>query len=139
MNAEQEPSGGAAPLPPVTQPAEPTLVTIGDIIVSQNWVTTPTGVRRRAEVSWSVTPMYQSTQAIPTWAIICAVAFFLVCFLGLLFLLVKEERTTGHMQVTVQAPGFAHVCYIPVSSLAQAQDVVARVDYVRALANSQPQ
>jgi len=114
---------------------EPTLVTIGDIIVSQNWVSTPSGQRARRDVSWSVTPMYQSTQAIPAWAIVCAILFFVFCLLGLLFLLVKEERTTGQVQVTAQAPGFLHVCYIPVSSMAQVHDVMARVDYARALGN----
>lgn len=113
--------------------AEPTLVTIGDIIVTQNWVVTPSGRRPRREVSFSLTPMYQSGQAIPTWAIVCAILFFVFCLLGLLFLLVKEERTTGQVQVTAQAPGFLHVCYIPVASMMQVYDVVARVDYARAL------
>lgn len=113
--------------------AEPTLVTIGDMIVTSSWVITPSGRQRRGEVSWSVTPMYSTSQVIPTWAIVCAILFFLLCLLGLLFLLAKEERTTGQMQVTAQAPGFLHVCYIPVSSMMQVHDVVARVDYVRAL------
>lgn len=113
--------------------AEPTLVTIGDIVVTQNWVITPSGRRPRAEVSWTTTPMYQTTQAIPTWAIVCTILFVLACLLGLLFLLVKEERTTGQIQVTAQAPGFLHVCYVPVWSMVQVRDVVARVDYVRAL------
>lgn len=65
----------------------------------------------------------------------CAVLFFVFCLLGLLFLLVKEERTAGQIQVTAQAPGFLHVCYIPVGSMAQVRDVMARVDYVRALGN----
>lgn len=114
---------------------EPTLVTIGDIVVSQHWVVTPSGTRPRAEVSWSATPMYQSSKAIPTWAIICAILFFVFCLLGLLFLLVKEERTTGHVQVMAQAPGFLHSCYVPVSSMAQVQDVMARLDYARNLAS----
>lgn len=120
------------PQPP-PQP-EPALVTIGDIIVTNNWVLTPSGQRPRREVAWSVTPMYQTSQVIPSWAIVCAILFFVFCLLGLLFLLVKEERTTGQMQVTAQAPGFLHVCYVPVYSMAQVHDVVARVDYVRALA-----
>lgn len=114
--------------------AEQTLVTIGDIIVTPTWVITPTGRRPRREVSLSVTPMYQTTQAIPTWAIVCAIVFFVFCLLGLLFLLVKEDRTTGQVQVTVQGQGFLHVCYIPVSSMLQVHDIIARVDYVRALA-----
>jgi hypothetical protein len=114
-------------------PVEPTLVTIGDVIVTQSWVVTPSGTRPRREVSWTVTPMYQTTTGIPTWAIICAVVFFVFCLLGLLFLLAKEEKTTGHMQVSVQAPDFFHVAYVPVSSQMQANDVAGRVNYVRAL------
>jgi hypothetical protein len=85
------------------QAVEPTLVTIGDIVVTQTWVVTPSGTRPRAEVSYAATPMYQTTRGIPTWAIVCAIVFFVFCLLGLLFLLVKEERTTGHLQVTAQA------------------------------------
>lgn len=112
---------------------EPTLVTIGDIVVSRSWVVTPTGTKPRREVSWSATPLYQSSQVIPPWAVVCAVIFFFACLLGLLFLLVKEERTSGHVQVMVQAPGFVHSCYVPVKSMAQVQDVMARIDYARSL------
>jgi len=112
---------------------EPTLVTIGDIVVTQNWVVTPTGTMPRSDISWSATPMYQTTREIPTWAIVCTVIFFFFCLLGLLFLLVKEERTNGHIQVVAQASGFVHSCYIPVTSLAQVQDVMARVDYARTI------
>jgi ABC-type multidrug transport system permease subunit len=114
-------------------PAESTLVTVGDVVVTQSWVVTPSGTRPRREVSWTVTPMYQTTTDIPTWAIICAVIFFVFCLLGLLFLLAKEEKTTGHMQVTVQAPGFSHTTYVPVTSPMQANDVAGRVNYARAL------
>jgi hypothetical protein len=114
-------------------PVEPTLVTVGDVIVTQSWVVTPSGTRPRREVSWTVTPMYQTTTGIPTWAIVCCILFFLFCFLGLLFLLAKEEKTTGHMQVTVQSPGFFHTTYVPVTSPIQANDVAGRVNYARAL------
>ena len=122
----------AAPVPA----HEPTLVTIGDVAVSQSWVVTPSGTKASREVSWTATPMYQSSQGIPTWAIVCAVVFFLFCFLGLLFLLAKEDKTTGSVQITVQGPSFLHTCYVPVTSMQQVQDVFARVDYARSLAAS---
>jgi hypothetical protein len=78
-------------------------------------------------------PDVPDDDGIPTWAIVCAVVFFFLCLLGLLFLLAKEERTTGHMQVTVQAPGFFHMTYVPVTSPMQANDVAGRVNYARAL------
>ena len=113
---------------------EPTLVTIGDIAVSQHWVSTPSGSAPIGSATWTVTPMYQTTRSIPTWAIVCAVVFFVFCFLGLLFLLVKEEQTTGYVQVIVQSQGLVHSCYVPVYSPQQAVDVAARVDYARSLA-----
>lgn len=138
MSSANPPTGGDPAQPPEPGPrpatAEPAIVTVGDIAVSQSWVSTPSGARPRSEVTWTVTPMYQTTEGIPTWAIVCAVLFFLLCLLGLLFLLVKEQRTTGYVQVTVQAPNFIHVCYIPVSSPMQAHDVLSRVDYIRTLA-----
>jgi hypothetical protein len=115
---------------------EPTLVTIGDIAVSQHWVSTPSGSAPNRSATWTVTPMYQTTRAIPTWAIVCAVVFALACLLGLLFLLVKEEQTTGYVQVNVQADGLMHTCYVPVTSPLQAADISARVDYARSLATS---
>jgi hypothetical protein len=114
--------------------AEKPLVTIGDIVVSQHWVTTPSGVRPLPQVYWTVTPMYQTTESIPAWAIVCAILFFIFCLLGLLFLLVKERRTTGHVQVTVQGAGLLHTCYVPVTSPQAAIDVAARVDYARSIA-----
>ena len=62
-----------------------------------------------------------------------AVLFFLVCLLGLLFLLVKEKRTTGYVQVTVQGQGTFHATQIPASNRLQVGDVHQRVNYVRSL------
>lgn len=120
-------------LEPVPQEVEPELVTVGDIVVSQHWVSTPSGARPLNQVNWTVTPMYQTTESIPAWAVVCCVLFFIFCLLGLLFLLVKDRKTTGHIQVTVMGPGFMHTCYVPVSSPQQALDVTARVDFARSL------
>lgn len=118
---------------------EPILVTIGDISVTSTTVYTPSGSRPLAEVSWTFTDMSMTSQAIPTWAIVCAIVFFLFCFLGLLFLLAKEDKTTGGVQVTVHGPGFVHTASIPVFSMAQVADINARVNYVRTLTASTPQ
>jgi hypothetical protein len=120
----------------MAQPGEPVLVSIGDISVTQSQVFTPSGVRPLSEVSWTVTDMTTTTQAIPTWAIVCAIVFFVFCLLGLLFLLVKETKTQGSMQVTVHGPGFVHTSQIPVSSPAQVADINARVNHARMLAAS---
>jgi hypothetical protein len=118
---------------------EPILVTIGDISVTSTTVYTPSGSRPLTEVSWTFTDMSMTSQAIPTWAIVCAIVFFFLCFLGLLFLLAKENKTTGGVQVTVHGPGFVHTSTIPVYSVAQVADINARVNYVRTLTASAPQ
>ena len=118
---------------------EPVLVTIGDISVTSTTVYTPSGSRPLAEVSWTFTDLSTTSQGIPTWAIVCAVVFFLFCFLGLLFLLAKEDKTVGSVQVTVHGPGFVHTSTIPVASMAQVGDINARVNYVRTLTASTPQ
>ena len=82
--------------------------------------------------------MSVTSQAIPTWAIVCAIVFFVFCFLGLLFLLAKEDKTSGYVQVTVHGPGFLHTSTVPVASLAQVADINARVNYVRTLTASYP-
>lgn len=58
---------------------------------------------------------------------------FFFCLLELLFLLVKEERTEGSVQVVVQGPGFLHQSQLPVYSVMQVHDYAARVNYPRSL------
>jgi hypothetical protein len=116
------------------QPQAPPLVTIGDISCTQEQVITPSGTRPIAAVSWSFNDMSRTWQTIPTWAVVCAaVGFFLVCFFSLLFLLAKETKTEGWVQVVVQGPGFVHTSHIPVYSAYQVSDYAARVNYARSL------
>jgi hypothetical protein len=112
---------------------EPVLVTIGDISVTQSRIFTPSGSIPVSEASWTFTDMSQTTQAIPVWAIVCAVIFFLFCFLGLLFLLAKETRTQGSVQATVTGKGFVHTTQMPVSSPAEVADFGARVNHARSV------
>lgn len=112
---------------------EPMLVTIGDIGANQSVVVTPSGTRPIREVHWMFTDMSRTTETIPTWAIVCTVLFVWFCLLGLLFLLAKERRTEGSVQVIVQGPGFVHTVQLPVCSSAQAMDYNQRVNYARSL------
>ena len=112
----------------------PPLVVIGDITCTQEQVITPSGTRPIGEVNWTFTNMSHTWQTAPTWAVVCAiVGFFLVCFLSLLFLLAKEDKTQGWVQVTVQGPGFVHTVQLPVYETFQVTDYAARVDYARSL------
>lgn len=114
----------------------PALVTIGDITCNQQQVITPSGVAPISAVNWNVADMSRTDQRIPPWAIILAILFFVFCLLGLLFLLVKQTRTSGYVQVTVQGPRFLHTTQIPVSSAAQIADLHARVNYARSLGHA---
>jgi len=125
-------------LQPVVQPnVQPTteepLVTIGDILVTRSWVVTPSGTQPVGSVTWSVSDMSTTTTNIPVWAIVCTVLFVWFFLLGLLFLLVKETKTQGMVQVTVQGPGFAHFSQIPAFNPGVVQDVNSRVNYARSL------
>ncbi len=62
-----------------------------------------------------------------------AIIFFVFCRLGLLFLLIKERKTQGYVEVTVQGEGLYHVTQIPVSSPAQIPHIRQAVDYARTL------
>jgi hypothetical protein len=111
----------------------PVLVTIGDIACTPVMVITPSGQAPIGSVVWSYTDMSRTTRSIPTWAIVCAIVFFFFCLLGLLFLLAKEDRTEGSVQVVVQGQGFLHQVQLPVFSAMQVQDYAARVNYARSL------
>ena len=110
------------------------LVQIGDISVDQQWVRTPSGSARTGQVTWTLQDLTRREQVIPTYAIILAVVTsVMTCLLGLLFLLIKEERPRGWLQVTVQGPNFVHSTQVPVSHQDMVTDVYARVDYARSL------
>ncbi|MHC3001673.1 hypothetical protein [Gordonia metallireducens] len=121
---------GAVPAP------EQPLVVIGDITCTQNHVITPSGTCPIAGTQWIVTDMSVSTERMSqTGLVLAIVGFFMVCFLSLLFLLMKERRTTGYIQVTVRGGGgFLHVTNIPAFSPVTMGDVSGRVNYARTLA-----
>ncbi len=54
--------------------------------------------------------------------------------IGLPFLLIKERRTTGYIEVGVQGPGLYHVTQIPVGAPGQFGAVQAQVNWARGLA-----
>lgn len=113
---------------------EQQLVTIGQIVVTNHRVITPNGQAPIAQTTWTFQDMSITRREMPTWAIVCAIIFFLFCLLGLLFLLVKEERTEGFAQVQVQGPGLLWVEQLPVGSPSQVHDLNARVNFARSVA-----
>jgi hypothetical protein len=122
------------PVPWYGYPPEPVLVSIGDIGVGQTTVVTPSGSAPVGQTTFHFTDLSVTRESIPTWAIVCAVVFFVFCFLGLLFLLVKEHRTEGFVQVVVQGPRLLHTVQLPVWAPEQVWDLNQRVNYARSLA-----
>jgi hypothetical protein len=115
--------------------AEAPLVTIGDITVTQNWVQVPTGRFPLRGTNWTVQDSTQVTEAIPTWAIVLAIVFALMCLLGLLFLLVKEKKYSGFISVTVVGEGLYHSVQLPPGPVTAAW-ATHQVNQARALASA---
>ncbi len=132
------PESAPAPQPPVAaQPPAKTsafLVTIGDIGVTADYVVTPNGNAPLAGSQWIATDMSRTDSKIPTWAIICAIAFAIFCLIGLLFLLAKERTTTGYVEVSVHSGDLYHKTQIPVTDPMQVQQIRQLVGQAQTLA-----
>lgn len=131
----QPPGPPYSNLPERVVPSGPPLVTIGDITVEPQRIITPAGVMPTKGAVWSATDMSRTEERMPAYAIVLAIIFFLFCLLGLLFLLIKERRTEGFVQVTVHSGGRMHSTMIPVQSPMAAADILARVNYARSVSS----
>jgi hypothetical protein len=97
-------------------------------------VVTPNGTAPVAGARFIVLDQTHTERKIPTWAIVLAIIFALACLLGLLFLLVKEDRTTGYVEVTVMSGTLTHVTQVPVRHQADIASVRQRVHQAQTLA-----
>jgi hypothetical protein len=120
------PQGPAAP--PGTM-----MLSLGDIAVMSDSIMTPAGPMPLKGAVWTATDMSRSEEKIPAYAIVLAIIFALACLLGLLFLLIKEKRTTGYVQVTVNSGGRYHSTMIPVGDPMAVANVLNQVNYARSL------
>lgn len=131
------PAPRAQPAPPA-QPAAgpgPVLVQLGEVRVTSTTIHTPTGDIPLRGSQWAVSDQWHSRQRIPTWAVVCAVLlFFVLCFLSLFFLLAKETRYTGTVQVMITNGNRQYVVRIPVTDQRVVAHIHAQVNYVRSLA-----
>src|SRR5438477_3671770 len=112
-------------------PNEPIRVQVGDIAVTDTRIHTPLGSWPLLGTTWTMNNQTFVTESIPAWAIVCAIVFFIFCLLGLLFLLVKERRLHGAVQVGVQGPGLSYSTYIPVYNEMAVHQISRNVDWVR--------
>jgi hypothetical protein len=117
---------------PLTNHEAP-LVQIGDILVSEHWIVTPNGPAPLAGSQWTVRDMSTVTRHTPSWAVVLAVFGFFFFFLGLLFLLVKEDRVAGYVEVSVRSGNLFHLTQIPRATVAGAQ-ALEQVRYAQQLA-----
>ncbi|WP_246158858.1 hypothetical protein [Catellatospora sichuanensis] len=127
--------------PPATPPGRPAagpgpvLVQLGEVSVSSTTIHTPAGEIPLRGSQWAVSDQWHSQQRIPAWAVVCAVVgFFLVCFLSLLFLLAKETRYNGTVQVIITNGQRQYVVRIPVTDQRVVAHIHAQVNYARSLA-----
>ena len=107
---------------------------IGDIGVSPHWVVTPNGSAPLAGSQWIVRDGTRVEEGIPTYAIVLAVLFALACLLGLLFLLIKERKLVGYVEVTVRAGETYHVAQIPVRHVGEVDAIRHQVHQAQSMA-----
>ncbi|MFG1803095.1 hypothetical protein ACGFI4_23425 [Micromonospora carbonacea] len=109
-------------------------VQIGEITVSPPEIRTPAGVLPLAGTQWHVADYWQTEQKVATWAIVCAVlGFFCLTIFSLLFLLIKDTRHYGTVQVTVSNGPHQYVARIPVTDQGQVMHINNQVNYARSL------
>ena len=113
------------------QAYEPVRVQLGDISISDTRIQVPEGRYPLAGTTWMVANQTYVTESIPAYAIVLTILGVWFCLVGLLFLLIKERRLYGAVQVSVQGPGFSHSTYIPVGNEAQIFHISSAVDWIR--------
>lgn len=122
------------------QPAgdDPVLFTIGDVAVTRTSVILPHGRYPLRGTTWTVHNQTYVTSSTPTWAVVLAIVGFLfVCVFSLLFLIAKESRAQGFIEVHVYgADGLHHVTRIAALDAFTAHWVQQQVSQAQALAAS---
>lgn len=91
------------PAPFASGQPEAYLTAIGDIAISPHWVNTSSGQFPIRGTTWTVMDMSHLQERMSPVGIILCLLFIWVCFIGLLFLLMKEQTVSGHDQVTARA------------------------------------
>ncbi|MGV9315922.1 hypothetical protein ACWDR0_27600 [Streptomyces sp. NPDC003691] len=110
------------------------LVTIGDITVTHDTIVTPSGNMPLRGAVWTATDLSRTEEKIAPYAIALAVVLGLfTCLMSLLFLLIKEKKTSGYIQVTVTSGGLHHTTMVPAYNAHTFQHVMGQVNYARSI------
>ncbi len=118
---------------PVASGDQAVLITIGNIACTRTQVITPGGSYPLAGTTWIVSNNTITTSSVSTLGVVLCIIFILACLLGLLFLLMKDTKTQGTVQVSVQGNGLYHAVQIPVSNPLAVGQIEQQVNYVRSL------
>ncbi|MFJ4339111.1 hypothetical protein [Streptomyces sp. NPDC088915] len=118
--------------PPMAAGAAPVLA-LGDITVVGDRIITPAGEMPLKGAVWNAMDMSRTEEKIPTAAVVLAIVFALLCLVGLLFLLMKEKKTTGFIQVTVTSGGRHHATMIPATGPDTIHWVMGQLNFARSL------
>lgn len=120
------------PLPP--PPGPPVILySVGDIGVTYTSIITPNGHIPLDGSAWIVTEQTTIVQVMPGYAVVLAIVGLPFCLLGLLFLAIRQDRLSGHVQVAVQNRGAFYATQVPVSKPQQVAAVQAQVNDIRGL------
>lgn len=110
------------------------MLTIGDIGLTPASIVTPVGVGPLTGSQWIITDRSFYVRQLPVRAIVVAILFIWLCLLSLLFLLVRQPRLTGWVDVTVASGNVAHTTSIAVSRVEHVGIVRQQVATAQAIA-----
>ncbi|MEU0161379.1 hypothetical protein ABZ154_21710 [Streptomyces sp. NPDC006261] len=109
------------------------VLSIGDITVMSDAIVSPSGTMPLKGAVWTATDMSRTEEKIPAHAIVLAIVFALFCLIGLLFLLMKEKRTVGFVQVTVTSGGRHHGTMVPATGPHTFPAVMGQLNQARSM------
>jgi hypothetical protein len=130
------------PAPPaagVTQ-QDVVLHQVGNIAVTATEIIASTVRHPLAGSTWTVEDHTKVVRRTSAAGVIMAICTFWLCGLGLLFLLLKEDKLVGFVQVTVSGPGFHAATQVnmgawakdPINATARIAGVESTVSSIRA-------
>jgi hypothetical protein len=117
--------------------ASAVIAQVGDIGVTSDTILTPNGDAPLGGSTWMVMDYTRTDVRLPTWAIVVAILTFVLCLVGLLFLLVKERTVTGHIEVRVQSGSLVHLTQIPARTPQDIDTIRMQVSNIQTMARQQ--
>jgi hypothetical protein len=116
------------------QATDAVVLSIGDIGVTRNLIVTPNGSAPLKGSQWIVRDATRQEQRIPPYAIVLAIVFAFLCLIGLLFLLVKETKTVGFVEVTVTSGNLMYMTQVPSTNPYQVNQIRSQVAQAQSMA-----